>query len=252
MGSPVGASSAATSGSPASTTTPAPSSSATSATSAKAEEKTLVEVIHPPQQTLGIEAGVGVTGLASGFPSGDNPGSERFRGGYHFGVYYGPNRHWALGLLYSFSGMGIENTNPQGDLNNDAKIFRDLHQFYLSARAYPLGNDVARFFFELRAGLAFEHDNAQVTQSFQQGAMENNYNPVTVSGTTHAGLGFGAYLGADVDLRGGLALLAQLGVVTAAVGTSVLVTSPQVIEASGTPAAVEGRLALAYRFNLDH
>ena len=201
----------------------------------------------PPEMTLGIEGLLGMTGRVGSISSGYDA-SERGGLQYGGGLFFAPNRQFAFGLSYLYSGIGSEEFDPKGG-DTSGKIRRRLHNGALNLRAYPVRSDTIGLWAGLAVGLTWQTasaSGAQATGSF----MEPSKSYQADVGP-NSGLALGASIGMDYDVSNDVAMLTSINFTNHRLSSDALDGSDNPpVPGIGSTSQVDFRLAFQYRFDL--
>lgn len=230
---------------------PAPAAAPAAAAPAVADDPQVdkkTDDAPPPDTTLGLEAMAGVTGRIGSISSGYDA-SERAGMQYGAGILFAPNRQFAFGLRYIYSGLGAEEFDPSIN-DTSGKIRRRLHNAAALFRAYPLRSDTVGLWAGLNVGLTWQ--TAAASGSIETGNVASPAVTYQADAGPQAGLALGAGLGMDVDLSRDLGMLASLNFTNHRLTSDVLegdAGDPE-IPGIGSVSQVDFRLAFQYRFDL--
>lgn len=222
---------------------------------------------HAEQATTGVETSVDVTGgqlsgpmkLSLEFDWGLSGRLEESDSGYfdderaglvlEGGVLFSPAPLFAVGLSYQRTQLGKEVARP-GEVLAANTLFRRLNTVWLGLRAYPWQGEKVTPFIGLMVGPSWESSTGHITYppAGVAGVMQSR----SCSASGSAALALGATVGMDVDLGGGLALLARV------TGGSHHLSSEPLVGLDGTycgPGAgsastLDARIGFAYSFGL--
>ena len=164
------------------------------------------------------------------------------------GVFFSPMPLFDVGVSYQRTQLGTEVARP-GDVLAANTIHRRLNTIWANVRTYPWRGEKAALFVGLMAGPSWESSYGHITYppTGVAGVMQSR----SCSASGPAALALGVTAGADVDLGGGLALLAR---VTG--GSHHLSSEPLVGDGgycgpgAGSAATLDARIGFAYRFDL--
>jgi hypothetical protein len=202
----------------------------------------------PPETTLGLEGLMGITGRLGSVSSGYDA-SERAGLQYGAGVLFAPNRQFAFGLSYIYSGLGAEEFDPSG---NDAsgRIDRRLHNVAALLRAYPLRSDTVGLWAGLNLGLTWQ--TASARGSVASGTVATPAVGYRADVGPQAGLALGASVGMDLDLGSDLAMLTSVNFTNHRLSSDALEgdAGDPLIPGIGSVSQLDFRLAFQYRFDL--
>jgi hypothetical protein len=203
--------------------------------------------LPPPEMTLGIEGLAGVTGrvgsISSGYDSAERAGLQ-----YGLGAFFAPNRQFAFGLSYVYSGFGAEEFSPTAN-DSTGKIRRRLHNAMLGLRAYPLRNDTIGLWAGLGVGLTWQ--TASASGATATGDFVQPSRSYQVGVGPSSGLALGAAIGMDYDISNDVALLTSVAFTNHRLSSDPLDGSDDpVIPGVGSASQLDFRLAFQYRFDL--
>ncbi len=203
---------------------------------------------HPrPSTTISVEGMLGASGrlgsMSSGYDSTD-------RGGllYGGGVFYAPDRRFALGASYQRGIIGSEEFGP-GQNDNTGKISRTLQSASIAGRVYPFRNDTIGFWGGLSAGIVWQ--TASATGSYVTGQMAVAPRTYKTDAGPNAGLALGLAAGFDYDVDDMVGVLGSLNLNNYRLTSDPLSNSDGLnIPGAGTTTEVSARFAVQIRFDL--
>lgn len=202
----------------------------------------------PPQMTLGLEGLAGVSGRVGSISSGYDA-SKRAGLQYGAGLLFAPNRQFAFGLSYIYSGLGSEEFDPSVD-DTSGKINRRLHNVAALLRAYPLRSDSIGLWAGLNLGLTWQ--TASSSGAVETSSMSMPARPYQADVGPQAGLALGASVGMDLDLDNQFAMLTSINFTNHRLSSDPLEGDAEdpTIPGIGSVSQFDLRLALQYRFDV--
>ncbi len=207
----------------------------------KAESK------KPPERTLSIEGNVAgavrLGSLSSGYESASRSGLM-----YGGGLYFAPDRHWAIGLSYEYSLATREHLNPTSNVTI-GNIDRTLQTVALNLRAYPVRSDKIGLYVNLMAGATWQTADgtgAYVDNTFPASPAKT----YSTSGGPQTGLALGAGVGMDLDLSNDVAMLTSVNFTQHRLSSDQLSGATQPLPGIGSTSELDFRVAFQYRFDL--
>ena len=212
------------------------------------EESQTAKGDRPAEQTLGVEGFFGLSGRLGSPPSGFDA-TERAGLVLGASALFAPDRLWAVGLSYAYTGYGAE----EFVLDNSpimSSIDRSLHTLALVGRAYPWRTDSMGLWGGLMLGMTWQ--KADTRGVLRTGQFGSSIRPYATSADPDLGLSLGASIGFDLALDRNFAFLTSLNFTHHRLTGDPLDTDDQDVFLPGVGATsqLDFRLALQYRFDI--
>lgn len=168
---------------------------------------------------------------------------------YGGGLYFAPDRQWAIGLSYAYALAGREYFNPT---TSDAvgNIDRRVQTAALNLRMYPVRNDSIGLYAALMVGAALQ--TASASGSYNQDTFPASPTKTYRSdGGPDLGLALGASVGMDVDLDSNVALLTSVNFSHYRLSSDAMSgNDTPSIPGMGSASSLDFRLGFQYRFDM--
>jgi hypothetical protein len=196
-----------------------------------------------PRSTLALQGDLGIASRLGGVDSGFDA-SARQGLVLAASALWSPVRTFDVGLGYQRTGLGTEELAPSAQYAT-ARIARTMQSAWLELRAYPVRGERGGLFLGLMLGPSWETSSASVYVPPASTASSGRSFRCSGAGTPSVALG--ASLGGELDLGSGIALITRV------VGASYRGSGDFVDDcfpAIGSAVTVDGRVGLAYRFDL--
>lgn len=202
--------------------------------------------MKPPTSTFAIEAMGGLGGRANSTSSGY---SDDQRGGLLFGggLFFSPNRMFAVGASYQRQVGAIEQFEP-GQTLNSGKISRTYQSVLANLRCYPVRSDTIGLWGGLMLGAMFQ--TATATGTTTPSGVSVSPSSYNVSAGPSAGMALGLGVGLDYDVSRSLGFLASVNLLNAWLKSDSLTNPPdRPVPGAGSATMIDLRVAIQYRFD---
>ncbi|MBI5535926.1 MAG: hypothetical protein HY898_24615 [Deltaproteobacteria bacterium] len=171
------------------------------------------------------------------------------RGGllYGGGLFFAPNRRFAVGLSYQRQVGAQEQFEPGATLNS-GKINRTYQSVLANLRAYPLRNDSVGLWGGLMIGAMFQTANATGTST--PAGVYASPSSYSIDAGPSGGMALGLGVGMDYDVSNSFGFLASVNMLNAWLKSDSMTNPPdRPVPGAGSVMMLDARVAFQYRFD---